>query len=98
MSIFSDAQLTSKQIIMTVVLVAGAFISVLNQTIVSPALPGIMSELGVDVSMAQWLITIFTLVMAIMIPVTAFLLDRFSLRSLFISAMTLFAAGSLLLA
>ena len=83
---------------MTVVLVAGAFISVLNQTIVSPALPGIMSELGVDVSMAQWLITIFTLVMAIMIPVTAFLLDRFSLRSLFISAMALFAAGSLLLA
>ncbi|WAI00332.1 MDR family MFS transporter [Methanogenium organophilum] len=98
MSLFRDAQLTRKQTIMTIVLVAGAFISVLNQTIVSPALPGIMSELGVDVSTAQWLITIFTLVMAIMIPVTAYLLDRFSIRTLYIFAMALFAIGSLLLA
>lgn len=98
MSILNDAQLTRKQVIMTIVLVAGAFISVLNQTIVSPALPDIMSDLGVGVSVAQWLITIFTLVMAIMIPVTAYLLDRFSVRALFIFAMTLFAAGSLLLA
>ncbi len=98
MSLFKDAQLTRKQAIMITVLVAGVFISVLNQTIVSPALPSIMSELGVNVSQGQWLLSVFTLVMALMIPVTAFLLDRFPVRTLFISAMTLFTAGSLLLA
>lgn len=98
MSLFSEAGLSRKQIIMTLILIAGAFISVLNQTIISPAIPGIMSDLAVDVSVAQWLITIFTLVMAVMIPVTAYLLDRFSLKKLFIFAMTLFTIGSLLLA
>lgn len=98
MSLFKDAHLTDKQAIMTTVLVAGIFISILNQAIVAPALPSIMSELGVGVSQCQWLISVFTLVMAIMIPVTAYLSDRFPVRTLFIAAMALIAAGSLLLA
>ncbi len=91
-------KLTRKQWMMLAVLVFGAFVTVLNQTLVTPALPSIMEEMSVDQSTAQWLTTGFTLVNAIMIPITAFLQDRFSTRKLFVSSMLLFAAGTLLAA
>ncbi|WP_418911614.1 MFS transporter, partial [Adlercreutzia sp.] len=50
------------------------------QTLVTPALPSIMTEMNVDQSTAQWLTTGFTLVNAIMIPITAFLQDRYANR------------------
>ena len=91
-------KLTRKQWMMLAVLVPGAFVTVLNQTLVTPALPSIMAEMSVDQSTAQWLTTGFTLVNAIMIPITAFLQDRFSTRKLFVFSMSLFAVGTLLAA
>ena len=90
--------LTRKQIIMLIVLVFGTFVTVLNQTVVAPALPSIMSEMSVDAAVAQWLTTGFTLVNAIMVPITAFLTDRFTTRRLFLASMVLFTAGTMLAA
>ena len=81
---------------MLVVMIFGTFIAVLNQTLVTPALPSIMADTGVNANTAQWLTTGFTLVNAIMIPITAFLTDRFSMRSLFLVAIAVFTAGSAL--
>ena len=89
-------KLTRKQWLMLTVLVLGAFVTVLNQTLVTPALPSIMVEMSIDQSTAQWLTTGFTLVNAIMIPITAYLQDRFSTRKLFLTSMGLFAVGTLL--
>ena len=83
---------------MLLVLIAGSFITILNQTLLSPALPTIMKELSVDASTVQWLTTGFTLVNAIMIPVTGYLTDRYSIRSIFIVAMSIFTAGTALTA
>ena len=88
--------LSRKQIIMLAVLVFGTFVTVLNQTVVAPALPSVMAEMSVDASTAQWLTTGFTLVNAIMIPITAFLTDRFTTKRLFLVSMVLFTAGSAL--
>ena len=63
--------------------------TVLNQTVVAPALPSVMTEMSVDASMAQWLTTGFTLVNAIMIPITAFLTDRFTTKRLFLVTLRL---------
>ena len=87
--------LTRKQIVM---LAFGTFVTVLNQTVVSPALPSIMSEMSVDAATAQWLTTGFTLVNAIMVPITAFLTDRFTTRRLFLVSMILFTCGTALAA
>lgn len=76
-------------------LLAGAFISILNQTLMITAIPPIMKEMDVTANSAQWLTTVFMLVNGIMIPVSAFLLERFSTRQLFISAMSIFAFGTL---
>ncbi|MDO4590815.1 MAG: MDR family MFS transporter [Slackia sp.] len=89
-------KLTRKQVAMLAILIAGTFITVLNQTLVTPALPSIMAEMAVDAATAQWLTTGFTLVNAIMIPVTAYLTDRYSTRGLFVASMLVFAAGSAL--
>jgi DHA2 family lincomycin resistance protein-like MFS transporter len=62
------------------------------------ALPRLMTDLGVTASTGQWLTTGFLLTMAIVIPVTGFLLQRFPLRGVFIAAMTLFSAGTLVAA
>ena len=88
--------LSRKQIMMLAVLMFGTFVTVLNQTVVTPALPSVMTEMSVDAATAQWLTTGFTLVNAIMIPITAYLTDRYSTRNLFVVAMGIFTAGSLL--
>ena len=81
---------------MLIVMIFGTFVTVLNQTLVTPALPSIMTEMNVDAATAQWLTTGFTLVNAIMIPITAYLIDRYSTRNLFTVSMLIFTAGSAL--
>ncbi|WP_102348596.1 DHA2 family efflux MFS transporter permease subunit [Bacillus sp. Marseille-P3661] len=76
-------------------LLAGSFIAILNQTLMITAIPPIMDEMGVTANSAQWLTTVFMFVNGIMIPVSAFLLERFTTRQLFISAMSIFAVGTL---
>ncbi len=76
------------------VLLSGAFAAILNQTLLATALPHIMRDLNLEASTAQWLTSIFMLVNGVMIPITAFLIERFTTRALFLSAMGLFAAGT----
>lgn len=81
---------------MLAVMIFGTFVAILNQTVVTPALPTIMVEQHIDASTGQWLTTAFTLVNAIMIPVTAYLIEHYSTRRLFIMSMTSFLVGSIL--
>ncbi|EGA90252.1 major facilitator superfamily permease [Planococcus donghaensis MPA1U2] len=87
-----------KHIPLLAVLLSGAFITILNQTLLATALPPIMNDLKISESTVQWLQSIFMLVNGIMIPITAFLIGKFTTRSLFLTAMSLFAAGTLLAA
>jgi EmrB/QacA subfamily drug resistance transporter len=84
-----------KQSTIVALLLAGTFIAILNQTLMITAIPPIMKEMNITANSAQWLTTVFMLVNGIMIPVSAFLLERFTTRQLFISAMSVFAAGTL---
>ncbi len=75
-------------------LLIGAFVSLLNQTLMNVALPKMMDDLGVGPTTIQWLTTGFMLVNGVLIPISAFLMERFTTRMLFISAMVLFSAGT----
>ncbi|MFC4402143.1 DHA2 family efflux MFS transporter permease subunit [Gracilibacillus xinjiangensis] len=79
-------------------LLAGTFIAILNQTLMITAIPPIMEEMGITANSAQWLTTIFMLINGIMIPISAFLIDRFTTRQLFLTAMSVFAVGTLVAA
>ncbi|WHY75369.1 MDR family MFS transporter [Neobacillus sp. WH10] len=78
------------------VLMIGAFISFLNNTLLNIALPSIMKDLNVEASTVQWLTTGFMLVNGILIPISAFLIQKFSVRHIFLAAMALFSAGTIL--
>ncbi len=76
-------------------LLVSAFVVILNETIMGVALPRLMESLAITASAAQWLTTAFMLTMAVVIPVTGLLLQRLNTRPVFILAMSLFSAGTL---
>lgn len=78
------------------IIIMGAFVSLLNQTLMNVALPSIMVDLSITESTAQWITTGFMLVNGVLIPITAFLMEKFSTRQLFITAISLFAIGTLI--
>lgn len=88
--------LTRKQISTVAVLLIGTFVVVLNQTLLSPALASIMRDLQIDAPTVQWVMSIYSLVEAVIIPLSAYLIGRFTTRQLFITGLTIFTAGSLL--
>lgn len=80
------------------VLLVSTFVVMLNETAMSVAIPRLMAALDVPASAAQWLTTAFLLTMAVVIPVTGFLLQRINSRPVFMLAMTLFSLGTLIAA
>lgn len=87
-----------KKVPLIAVLLSAAFIAILNQTLLGTALPPIMKDLNLTENTVQWLQSIFMLVNGIMIPITAFFIDRFTTRQLFLTAMGTFAFGTLICA
>lgn len=81
-----------------VVLLSTAFVRMLNETTVAVALPAIMGEFHVSAATAQWLLTGFMLTMAVVMPTTGWMLERFSTRPVFIVAVAAFLLGTLLAA
>ena len=81
--------------ILTVLLI-GAIAAILNQTVLNVALPTLSEEFNVSTATAQWLITLYMLVNGIFIPITAFLMARFSTRQLFFTSMIVFSIGTLI--
>lgn len=78
------------------VLMIGAFIAFLNNTLLNIALPSIMADLKIEAATVQWLTTGYMLVNGILIPTTAFLIQKYSVRRLFLIAMALFTLGTIL--
>ncbi|MCP1502646.1 DHA2 family lincomycin resistance protein-like MFS transporter [Curtobacterium herbarum] len=77
-------------------LLVSAFVVILNETIMGVALPRLMDDLGISAATGQWLTTGFLLTMAVVIPITGYLLQRFNTRPVFVWAMSLFSAGTLI--
>jgi MFS transporter, DHA2 family, lincomycin resistance protein len=63
------------------ILLVAAFVVILNETIMSVALPRLMVDLDISARTVQWLTTAFMLTMAVVIPTTGFLLQRISTRT-----------------
>ena len=88
---------TKRNLIVSVMLIS-AFVAILNQTLLNTALPHIMRELNINENTSQWLITGFMLVNGVMIPLTAYLMDKVKTRPLYLGAMGSFLIGSIVAA
>ncbi|MCG7338185.1 DHA2 family efflux MFS transporter permease subunit [Staphylococcus sp. ACRSN] len=78
-----------------VAMIFGMFIAILNQTLLNVALPKINTDFNISANTGQWLMTGFMLVNGILIPISAFLFNKYSYRKLFLVSMALFTIGSL---
>ncbi|WP_188498569.1 DHA2 family efflux MFS transporter permease subunit [Pullulanibacillus pueri] len=76
-------------------MILGAFFAIFNQTTMTVALPTLMDDFNIQASTGQWLTTGYMLVNGVLIPVTGFLMQRFTTRQLFQSSMFIFLIGTL---
>jgi DHA2 family lincomycin resistance protein-like MFS transporter len=79
-------------------LLAAVFVVFLNETMMAVALPRIQESLHIDATKGQWLTTAFALTMAVVIPITGWLMQRLQTRTVFTIAMSSFVAGTLIAA
>ena len=91
----SASGVTAEQNRVIWLLLVAAFVAILNETTMNVAIPHLIRDLGITAVAAQWLTTAFMLTMAVVIPVTGFLLQRYTTRQIFITAMSLFSLGTL---
>lgn len=73
----------------------GTFMAVLDSTIVNVSLPKIMSSFGVGLSTIEWVITGYMLSMAVMLPTSGWLADKFGYKKVYFWGLFLFSLGSL---
>lgn len=79
-------------------LILGAFMAILDGSIVNVALPRMMAIFGSSADQIQWVLTGYMLASGVVIPVTGYLSDRFGGKKIYIIALGAFTAGSALCA
>ncbi|TMN23379.1 MDR family MFS transporter [Lentibacillus cibarius] len=80
--------------LMIAALLIGAFMGIINETLLATALPSIQDAFSISQAKVQWMTTAFLMTNGVMIPVSAFLIDRFTTRGLFLTAIGLFGGGT----
>src|SRR5512140_1066795 len=74
----------------------GIFMVVLDSTVVNVAFQTLRIEFGASLNDSQWIISIYVLVLGISTPLAGFLSDRFGIKRIYLSGLSIFAIGSLL--
>ena len=91
-----ETKVNSKAIIVTFMI--GAFFAILNETLLNIALTELMNVFNVDAPTVQWLATGFMLVMGVLMPISALLIQWFTTRQMFIGVMSIFLLGTIIAA
>jgi EmrB/QacA subfamily drug resistance transporter len=91
-------RLDRKVLLVAGVVVLGAIMSILDITVVSVALETFQNEFDATSAEVAWTMTGYTLALASVIPLTGWAADRFGTKRLYLLAVALFTAGSVLCA
>lgn len=76
------------------VTVVGAFMAILDSSIVNVAIPHIMLVFGVSTQSVQWIVTIYLLALGVVVPLSGWLSDRIGMKQLYIASLVVFTFGS----
>jgi len=85
-----------KRLPILISLIIGAFFSILNETLLNVAFQRLSEELAVPYTTITWLSTGYMLIVGILIPISALLVQWFTTRQMFIGALILFTLGTLI--
>jgi EmrB/QacA subfamily drug resistance transporter len=92
----SSLGLDGPLLLISAVVVIGAIMSILDTTIVNVALETLSRDLHVGLGDVQWVATGYLLALAVVIPLTGWMSERFGARRVWLTSVTLFVAGSVL--
>ncbi|GLY72645.1 DHA2 family efflux MFS transporter permease subunit [Actinoallomurus iriomotensis] len=81
---------------LAVVVVLGAIMTILDSTIVNVAVNTLGRDFHTSLATIQWVLTAYTLALAVTIPVTGWAVRRFGGRTMWIASLVLFITGSVL--
>lgn len=81
-----------------IALIIGAFVTLLNETLLGNALKILMDELQVNEPTIQWLTTAYMLVVGVLVPITAILQQWWTSRQMFLISMITFLIGTMIAA
>ena len=82
--------------LVAIVVILGAFMSVLDQTVVNIAIPRLQNAFGADIHSVQWVITAYLLTQGAMTPTASYLANNVGIKRSFILSLIAFTLGSLL--
>jgi EmrB/QacA subfamily drug resistance transporter len=91
-----DALNSRRKVIILVSCCLSLLIVSMDATIVNVAIPSIRTELHASASQLQWVIDVYTLVLAALLLLSGATADRFGRRRVFQIGLTIFSVGSLL--
>ncbi|MEF2737322.1 MAG: MDR family MFS transporter [Bifidobacterium choerinum] len=93
---YRNGHLTRPAFVSLAILTFITFVGNFTQLQLSAALPTLVDDFGISVTLGQWMTSIFQLTMGVMVPLTAYLTRRFSTRQIVITSMVVFTVGSVL--
>ena len=76
-------------------LALGVFAGALDLSVLSPALPAVGRDFGVQTGALAWIFTVYLLVTVVSIALASTLADRYGRRPVYLACIGLFAAGSI---
>lgn len=79
-----------------VAVIFGVFMVILDATVINVALRTLQDEFSADTSRVQWVISVYTLALGIITPLSGFMADRFGIKKVYILSLLAFVTGSLL--
>jgi EmrB/QacA subfamily drug resistance transporter len=94
----SNGEATDHWLVPVLIGLIGAFMSILDSSIVNVAIPTIISVFNVSTSDAQWVSTMYLLALGVIVPSSGWLADKLGLKNLYIASMAVFVFGSILCA
>jgi EmrB/QacA subfamily drug resistance transporter len=86
----------SDKLLALIVIVVGTFMAILDSSIVNIAIPKMMAVFNASTDQIEWVLTSYMLTMAIILPMSGLLGERFGLKNVYVFALTVFTIGSLL--
>jgi len=77
-----------------VALVVGAFMALMDSSIVNVAIPTMEHVFGVNTAQVEWVVTIYLLALGVVVPASGWLGDRLGFKRLYLGSLLLFIIGS----
>ncbi|PNZ70331.1 DHA2 family efflux MFS transporter permease subunit [Staphylococcus croceilyticus] len=85
-----------RKLAMIYTMLLGGFFGLLNETLLTTALPRIMKDFKIEYSQVHWLTTAFLLTNGVVVPLSAFIIQRYTTRQVFLTGIAIFLIGTLL--